>query len=308
MQKFWLVVGLGMSLILLHPRLGFAQKVENFGISGSIEVGFEKVEGEKSNLSAGDIEVSVDVRLNDNVSGNVLLRPDTPDEILDEATININTKLQLPVSITVGKTVMPFGVFESHLISDSLTKKIWETNQVGIIVGYSGNIVKASGALYDSSNNEDVDAVAFQVFVNPAEDFTIGASYKNYPEDVGTETTESYSDVSAMFTYTKGRLTLDAEYCSATKRGKGEGKPSAYFIALAYKHMDPLEIALRYENFDDDDDETISTKSKVSCGLNYLIAEETTLSIEYTKNNSERDKDDRKDGRNELYAKLALKF
>lgn len=124
MKKFYLIGGLGMSLIFSSSCVGLAQE-KIFGISGSIEVGFEKKGEEKSNLSMGDIEVSLDVKLNDKVCGNVLLRPDTPQEILDEATIKLEKFHPLPISITVGKRVMPFGVFESHLISDPLTKE-WE--------------------------------------------------------------------------------------------------------------------------------------------------------------------------------------
>lgn len=146
-------------------------------------------------------------------------------------------------------------------------------------------------------------AFAFQLSANPLENFVIGTSYKNYLEDVGTET-YTHGDVSAMFSYTKGKMTLDAEYCKATKRGEGEAKPSAYFVSCAYQTNDILELALRYEDFDDDDETTTSTNSKVSYGLNYSIAEGTTLSFEYTKNNLEQGEKDK----DEFYAKLAMEF
>lgn len=303
-QKYGLIIILGMSLATIFSQIGFTQEIKNLKISGLIEVNFEDVKDEKSNLLVGDIEVSVDAKLSDKVSVNVLLRPDVPNEILDEATITLKRLSALPVTITVGKTIMPFGVFESHLISEPLTLKNWETNQVGVIVNYNKGMFKTSAALYDSSKNKDVGAVAIQLSINPRENFTASVSYKSYPEDVGETEAKTYSDISNRLTYIKGKLTLDGEYCQATKREEGKGKPSAYFLALAYQVREPLELALRYEDFDDHDETVISTNSKVSWGFNYLIARDVTLSMEYTKNKSEQDKKDK----GELYVKLATKI
>ncbi len=119
MKRIWII--LVLVIVLISPV--FADVKTSVG--GLIEVGYEKIEKEKGKMSAGDIEVAIEAKLNDKISGNVLLRPDAEAEnngdILDEVGITLENFSQMPVSLYVGKVVMPFGVFNSHLISDPWT-------------------------------------------------------------------------------------------------------------------------------------------------------------------------------------------
>ena len=292
---------IGIWLFLITPV--FAE-IE-VGVEGLIEVGYEKVGDESGNLSAGDIEISIDAKLNEEVSAHILLRPDTPEEILDEATISLEGFSKALLSITAGKCVMPFGVFESHLISDPWTKEnsllTWEINKVGIIGSYHKESLEFSLALYDSSSEEEPAALAAQVSAVPVEGLTLGASYRNQKGD--EEGTDVLADLSVMAQYAPGLMTIDLEYCLASDRENGEPKPSAYAVSLAYQVNEPLKLALRYDGLSDDDDTTISPESRIGIGINYALFEVATLSVEYGSIESEEG-----DRESSYAAKLAVEF
>jgi hypothetical protein len=285
-------------------------------VSGLIEVGYEKVGDEKGNLRAGDIEIGIEAKLNKQVSGAVLLRPDAEakanGDILDEATITLEDFNEAPISITAGKTVMPFGVFNSHLISDPWTKEAaigtegdtisWEINQVGVIGSYAKEPVKISLGLYDSTIDEEPTAFAAQVSLVAAEKLTIGGSYRNQKgEGRGTNT---LADISAMAQYATDPITVEIEYCKAVTREENKPKPSAYSVGLAFQATDkPIELALRYDGLNDDNENTISSKSRIGIGFNYTLFDAATLSAEVGSTKPEEGK-----SKTDYAAKLAIEF
>jgi len=278
-------------------------------VGGLIEIGYEKTGDEKGNLGAGDIEVGIEAKLNEQVSGAILLRPDVPEEILDEATITLENFSQAPISITTGKTVMPFGVFESHLLSDPWTKEVgdicWEIGGVvGVIGSYAKEPVEVSLALYDCCDNKEPCGIAGMITVAPMENFSASLSYRSQKEDEDDTTTPittiDMGDVSVAATYAAGPVTVDVEYSAAIKREGDEPKPSAYSAGLAYQATEPLELALRYDGFDDGDD---NTASRIGAGINYTLFEMATLSAEIGSTKPEED-----DSKTDYAAKLAIEF
>jgi len=55
---------------------------------------------------------------------------------LDEAVVTLKS-LQIPLYVVGGKTVMPFGVFEDHLIEGALAEDLYEIDEWGITLGYN---------------------------------------------------------------------------------------------------------------------------------------------------------------------------
>lgn len=277
-------------------------------VGGLIEVSYEKAEDEKGNLGV-DAEIGIEAKLNEQVSGAILLKPAEEEigDILDEAIITLENFSQAPISITAGKTGMPFGVFESHLISDPYTKEVgdicWEIGGVvGVFGNYAKEPVKVSLALYDSTIEEEPVAFACQLSASPAEGLTIGASYRNQKGEDGADT-NTLADLSAMAQYAAGPVTIDVEYSGAMTREKDEPKPSAYSAGLSYQATEPLELAVRYDGFNDDDDTVTSPESRIGAGLNYTFLEVATLSAEIGNTKPEKD-----DSTTDFAAKLAIEF
>lgn len=279
-----------------------AQADVEAGVGGLIEIYYEKIGDEPSNLGAGDIEVNINAKLSDKVTGNILLRPDTPDEILEEATITLENFSQMPISITAGRTVMPFGAFNSHLITDPVTLEndlvTWETYAVGVIGGYAHKKAEVACAFYDSSNRKNVGAFAGRISLCPKDGLTFGGSYK-----ICFENESEHADLSGMAEVIIGQVTIDAEYCEVTKRENDKPKPSAYSLGLAYRATEPLELALRYEELKDDDDRATSSEARIGVGLNLSLFEAVTISLEVGSTKPEEG-----DSKTDYGIKLATEF
>jgi hypothetical protein len=240
-------------------------------LGGLIEIGYEKIGDGPAAFKVGDNEVEIEARLGKKISGTILLRPDKEAEnngdILYEVFILLDNLSPLPISISVGKRVIPFGVFETHLISDPWTKE-WEINQVGLIFSYAKKPLELNLSLYNSSNERGI-SFAFQILT---EELTVGGSYRRQmgEDGVGINT---LADLHGYIQYAGGAVTVDLEYCGAVIREDNEPKPSAYSFSLAYQLSEPLEIALRYDGFDDDDSSTLQSTSRIGAGLNYTLFE-----------------------------------
>ena len=55
---------------------------------------------------------------------------------LDEGIVTLKS-LQIPVYLVGGKTVMPFGVFEDHLIEGTLAEDLYEIDEWGATLGFN---------------------------------------------------------------------------------------------------------------------------------------------------------------------------
>ena len=93
--------------------------------------------------------------------------------------------------------------------------------------------------------------------------------------------------LNAFAEFSMADFTVDAEYFTATKREKlsdnKDYKEKAWVIGLAYQIMEPLELALRYESFDNDRsiDANGDFDHNIVFGANYDLFENVTLMGEY---------------------------
>ena len=123
-----------------------------------------------------------------------------------------------------------------------------------------------------------------------------------------------------MFNYQIGRFTLDGEYMGATQRerdpgNKREYEESAWFVAIAYQVMEPLELACRYEAFNDDipGEQNGHLESRYSLGFTYNLFKKggftTYLMGEYRRSHFEKAGDGiADDSLNELFGRLGVCF
>jgi predicted porin len=112
-------------------------------------------------------------------------------------------------------------------------------------------------------------------------------------------------------------LNLDAEYMAAVSRENAsndeEAKESAGFLAVAYQVTEPLQLAARYEFFDDDisGNQAGSLEDRFSLGATYRLFEKGTfvcnLIAEYRRSNYEN-APGADDKLNEFFGRLAIEF
>jgi len=136
-------------------------------VSGAVEIEMNSGEAYDSSEKSSDIalatvELGFDAKINDRVSAHVLMLHEddsTESPTIDEGTITITNG---PISINAGRMYIPFGNFESHMISDPLTLEIAETQEAAIEFGYEANGFRASVYAFNGEadkNEEDNDVV-----------------------------------------------------------------------------------------------------------------------------------------------------
>jgi len=330
---------------------------ENMTITGAIELDYSYTDprdttvvnsDSTSNLDIGTVQLGVETQFHEWVTGNFVLKGENLDDtdrvFWDEATITIQ-KEGFPLYFVGGHRGQPFGVFESHTISDPITKDCYEIVKSGATAGFTpdflgldisatvykgevlmshleeaeygfGGTTRATSA-YDQT--DDVESYIANVTISPLEgldigDLTVSAYFDSEPGDNDRNNTAG-----GTITYQYNIFTLDAEYIKALKREKGadgiENKESAWFGAVACQVIDPLEIAVRYEGYDDDisGDQDGHLESRYILGANYTLFEKndfaTTLMLEYRRSNYEKEGGSTVDDTvDEVFARVAIEF
>ncbi|MDO9529179.1 MAG: LbtU family siderophore porin [Syntrophales bacterium] len=323
---------------------------ENITITGAIELDYTYTDprdttvvnsDSTSDLDIGTVQLGVEVKFHEWVTGNFILKGenlDNDDRVFwDEAIITIQ-KEGFPLYFVGGKRGQPFGVFNSHLISDPITKDCYEVAKSGATVGftpdflgldisatvYKGEVLadKLSEADYgwtrDPANpdpTDDVESYILNVSLAPIGGFSLSAYFDSEPGQ-GSRNETAGGTIGCQI----GIFTFDAEYIAALEREKNatankEYKESAWFAAIVCQVIDPLEIAVRYEAFDDDisGDQDGHLENRYSVGANYTLFEKdnfaTTLMLEYRRSNYEKAAGSTVDDTvDEVFARVAMEF
>ncbi len=328
----------------IGDKVSFSGGVElDFGYANDRDPDGNTVNDSTSDLDIGTVELGAEVKFHEYVTGNLLLKGEALDSdsdrvFWDEATITIQ-KEGFPFYFVGGKRGQPFGVFESHLINDPITQECYEIASTGATFGFTPGLLglDISGTVYrgevladtlygagfgltrDNSPaytaTDDVGSYVGNITVSPVEGLSLAVFYDSEPGDGDRNET-----VGGMFNLQIWKLTFDAEYMKAMSREKNytDGKAykeSAWFGAVALQVAEPLELAARYEGFDDDrdGDQDGTPKDRYSIGANYTLFEKenfsTTIMAEYRRSNYEKASGSAYDDKlDEFFLRLAIAF
>lgn len=210
---------------------GWFQSVE---MSGVVEVEASYDDSSKaSDIVLATAALAIESQVHDWVAAEISFlyeEDDTPLEV-DTASITIAD----PDSnwyVTSGQQYVPFGSFETSMVSDPMTLEIGETRETAILAGMSFG--PASGGLYvfngenqEVGKRDDIDNWG-AVLGYESDHFTASVGYINdigesdgleaYLDDnVGNRTQDKVSGWSIGGMYTHGRFTLIGEYVAATE-------------------------------------------------------------------------------------------
>lgn len=273
--------------------------------ASTVEVGVEARVNEFTTanilVKAEDIDKGATTPNNDDGSD-----PDNP--FIDEAFITIFNPAKCPFYAVLGKRAQPFGQLFTHTISDPITKDAYEIATTGATIGYApqnfwgldaaltvykgekvmdqvgaigSNPGRSTGAGYAAT--DDVSSYIVSLSAQPMEALLVGMAFNSEPGyDSRNET------LNAFVEFSMADFTVDAEYFTATKREKflannQDYKENAWVIGLAYQIMERLELAGRYERFDNDrsTDSDGDFDHAIVLGANYDLFENVTLMGEY---------------------------
>jgi len=288
--------------------LSLGSLADKIAVHGLIELEamYNKPEGgdESSDLSLATVELGLDIQATDYLGGHILLlweEGETEPVDLDEAMIRLTYPRPLwgvTAGFTGGKMYVPFGKFNSFMITDPLTLDLGETNQSAGLLTFEGEkwLLQAgafSGETDTNGDNDTIDGWVAALEIQPTEQFGFGASLisdlaESDIELVADEALydESVMAASAWISYQLGQFGLEAEYVTALDRFESAliglsdltgDRPSAWNLELAWMPSDRWQVAGRFEQADDFQNDVTRYGATASYGL----LEHAVLAVEY---------------------------
>lgn len=291
-----ILLGLAATTAVAEPKVEIGGVVEVELSSGKDETGTKS-----SDLALATVELGISAEINDRVSGNLVVLhedDDTENFVIDEGTITITGGEGSNWSVTAGRMYIPFGNFETNMVSDPLTLEIAETQEAAIRFDFSAGDINA--AVY--AFNGDADETA----TNPdvIDDFGISISYANDNLDVGVDfinnvaetdglwgvvdgviggspslVTEQAQGIAFHAIYKTGSFTVIAEMVSADKLvDANNAEPKATNFEVAYD-LGNGTVALGFQSTDDLGGTL--PESKTMLAYSTTIAKDVSLAVEY---------------------------
>lgn len=281
----------------------------------------------KSDVVLATAEVGMSALINDEVKGELTFLYEDERVDVDTAVIHIE-KTGSDMFYTLGQMYVPFGRFESNMVSDPFTLTLAETRENTIQLGYHTGSFTTSLYVFNGTNKENlgeankVDNFGFQLAYEKL-DYSFGLSYLN---DIGdsdglqdtinatlgsNDTREHVAGVAMNVGFALNDVNVLAEYVTATDAFEaGEldvvaVKPSAGHFEMAYAFgLDGYSstFALAYEVSDEARTLDIA-KSREMAVLSVNLLKQGTIAFEYVNEGAYDGSDNRV-----ITAQYALEF
>jgi len=275
--------------------------------SGAIEVeasiGEDFDNTKNSDITLATVELGFDSQVTDWASGHVLaLYEEGEDFTIDEAFITLGNVEKLPMYFAAGRMYVPFGNFESNMISDPLTLEIAETQETALQIGFEiaglyGSVFAFNGDTNKAGGDSQIEQFGANIGYALEQDgfaFDIGASYINSMGDTdgmsGILEEQSlleadYVDgIGAYAIVAIGPISVIGEYITALDDfdDTHDNQPMAFNVETGYTfEISGMEstIAVAYQGTDDM--AGFLPESRILTSLGISIFEGTTFAIEY---------------------------
>jgi hypothetical protein len=297
---------------------------KGIAVGGSIEVEGSYTDNdvfggnEASDLNVSTAELDIEAGINDWTTANLVLLWEEEDGsgnelTVDQATITIAESRASPFYLVAGHLALPFGRYETLMVSDPFTLELGETKETALIVGAESHGLFASaygfnGDLDDGTGNTIDNYGADLGYAWGGDGRSVYTSL-SYINDLGDS--DGISDVvignlTAPARYerkipgyalhalvTAGPVSLIGEYVTATKgfdssneiafNGRG-AKPSAWNLEAGYT-FDAAghETALAVGHQETGEALGLGLpRSRTSATVSVALMEDTTFSLEWT--------------------------
>ena len=255
----------------------------------------------ESGIVLDAVEIVLDAELNEDVSAMAIIKYEGGDDevILDEANVTMKNLSATPVTLTMGKYVLPFGVFESPLVNDPITQEKYEINAAAVSFIYAPAEVQGlevSFTVYDDPEGvKDLTDYILNATMSQEELYSFTVCYNSAKAEGGYDRDDTLGV--SLNTVTAQNVIIDAEYITALEReGVDPSKEYVYSLSAAYQVLPALTLAARYEEVDDDnegnqatddDDPVAGVDNRYSLGGTYELYENVALNAEYRISNLE---------------------
>ena len=285
-------------------------------INGLFEVEFASTNGfngdAESGIALATVGIGMHADINDWVNASLLFlhEGDAEDSIVvDEGFISFEND-NSPYYLKAGSMYVPFGVYETNLVSDPLTLGIGEISESAVQVGineesYYGALYLFNGSTQDGGDDliEHFGVNIGMVWASEHTNLDVGLDYISSIGD--TNEVQDALDVAATLetlvkyipgvavhaNYSTGSINVITEYVSATDEfdaaevaiaGVG-AKPSAWSAELAYSfdlNEKEAVVAMAFQGSDDAVDLGLSN-SRQLVSLTVALLDNVSLAVEF---------------------------
>ena len=300
--------------------------IQGIEFSGTIEVeaGYEQIKpkvGEKedsSDLTLATVDFAVDALITDRIRTHVLFDyEDDENVVVDEAIILYQAEevcvpdlsCNSPWYASIGRLSIPFGYFESHLISGPLTEDLGESKETAVVAGIYNPFINIAAGVFNGDidkdgNNDRIESyVAACTFILPEDvspnvGLMIGVSYMSNitdSDDLADFFVEEF-DPDPLLDYVAGfssflsvsfmdRFFFEAEYVGAVESFEEDKnfKPKAWNFEFVFIPIEDFVVAVRYGGSSDTFGTTKNFLPDTQigiCGI-YEIFNNTSICLEY---------------------------
>ena len=309
---------------------GGSNWAKNVTISGAVEVeagyGKDYANEKTSDLNTATAELGIEATINDYTTANVVLLWEEEDGgdfdlQVDEAIITLAPESTGPFSFTFGRTTIPFGAYETNLVSDPLTTDLGETSETIAMLGFESNGLYGNAYVFNGDQDKDgsdskIDNVGLNIgYAWESGDQALDASI-GYVSDLGdsdgleggfTTYSRNVPGLALSAQYATGPLKVIGEYVGATRDFDDSSRPKAWYVEAGYAFGDTT-VAINYQKTK----EALGLEfpeTRIAAGISFPVMENTALSIEWA---HDTDYDTADGGTDEnadsITAQLAIEF
>lgn len=223
MYKYWVM---GLAIACFNPAMA-VEINEHLEVSGTLDVEYGAVRGDVEHEQGSYVAmalVGATVRPNDklDMTANWIYEEninsvETPVEV-DEAYATWHAKEDGQLDVSFGKKYLPFGDFETAMVSDPLTLELGETRHDRVLQasGKHGSVDTAGYVFKGETENGYGGSLNYGT-----EQATVGLDYLSHFLD------EDVPALALHGTTGLGKITLRGEHLSATKALDDGAKPAA---------------------------------------------------------------------------------
>ncbi|MCW8917865.1 MAG: LbtU family siderophore porin [Gammaproteobacteria bacterium] len=182
----------GFTVAALAALLSAPVYATDVAFSGQVEVEAGMAEDydgtTTTDLVLAKAVLLADVAISEPLSAHLALLYEEDGEAFDGTTFGLEegyVTLQLSdaMALVAGRMFVPFGRFESNMVSDPLTKELGESSETAVVLEMTGGNLGASlytfnGDADETTSSADNDTLSFGARLGFANDnFSLGASY-----------------------------------------------------------------------------------------------------------------------------------
>ena len=267
-----LLIGAGAARAEEWEGLHLAPGVD-LGVLVEVEAAYEKIGGqENTDASVATFEVGLAAEPMEGVRGEATLlweEGDSDSLDVDSAFIQLGGTEPMPVAVSAGRLYLPFGAFNSFMLSDPLTLELGETRETAVALSGEWNGLTAWAGAFAGERDDaaDIENAAAALGWSPVDGLTLGVSALSdigegggYVDDLNDVlasegSAEKAAALSAFLLLERGAWSLAAEVLGAAEDlewsdFEGETtsvRPLAWHVDVAYAFNDAWSAAARYE-------------------------------------------------------------